>query len=548
MSDCPVISTAYGKVKGKTCLKAKAKNAKQVFRYSKIPFGKPPIGELRFEPPQKCESWEGVRDATKPSPHPEQDENMLEPLVKYFPAIQEFKEEETVEEDCLYLDVYTTNPNNKAKMPVMFFIYGGGLQSGSSAFYSGQVLCGLQDVVLVIPNYRVNIFGFLATGKNTAYPGNMGLLDQVLALEWTRDNIVNFGGDPDNVTIFGESAGAVSVSLHMLSPLSRGLFHKAIQNSGTSTFPGMVSSDYSHVFKQLADAFDMPDADVDNLIQKLKSMPANELRSTVGELAKKFVSFFATVDGKFLPDLPENLLKSNQLAPVPCIIGCNNSEGQGMLALNNPPSFFEGFSEEEFRNTMKGIIGFSFPQKIEQADKIIDTLKSFYNGKFLFNDNMRWSKMFGEINGDIWFLVPSIENALIHSATGKPTYFYYMTQQPKFNHDDEYAIKMKKKMEHCECDHGDDLMFTFGLPFMNGFMLNEFRMSKEEEELSKSWMTYITNFAKSGNPNEGEKVDYTWPQYDSESKRHLTVQMPIGEGSQLNEDRYKLWQETIKSI
>uniref|UniRef100_H2YJS1 Carboxylic ester hydrolase n=1 Tax=Ciona savignyi TaxID=51511 RepID=H2YJS1_CIOSA len=237
--DSPCVKTAKGAVRGQVVGSSKFPNSKQVYKFSSIPFAKPPVGELRFERPQDAEPWSGVLDGTRPIPSPMQDKTVIELLSKYI-VIEDIPNKDmlAMTEDCLYLNVYTNNIKPNANMPVLVWFYGGGLAMGSAIGYNGQTICSMHDVVVVIPNYRVNVFGFFTAGKDTKWKGNMGFFDQLKALQWTKKNIKSFGGNPDNVTIYGESAGAVSVGIHMLSPLSRGYFHRAISHSGTATMSG----------------------------------------------------------------------------------------------------------------------------------------------------------------------------------------------------------------------------------------------------------------------------------------------------------------------
>ncbi|CAK8697498.1 unnamed protein product [Clavelina lepadiformis] len=178
MTECPVVQTVRGKVKGRACLKAEPKKSKQVFRYGSVPFAKPPLGQLRFEPPERCEPWQGILDGTKMSPRPLQDDAFEEELYGNLLLLNQFEENLShFSEDCLYLTVYTSNPSTTANMPVTVWIPGGAFLVGGGSLRDGQVLCGLHDLVLVIPNYRLSLYGFFTTGKNTKYPGNMGLLD-----------------------------------------------------------------------------------------------------------------------------------------------------------------------------------------------------------------------------------------------------------------------------------------------------------------------------------------------------------------------------------
>ncbi|CAG4978999.1 unnamed protein product [Colias eurytheme] len=198
---------------------------KPFFSFKGIPYAEPPIGDLRFKAPKPKQPWTGVRQATEHGPICFQYDVFSRPPVN------------TGEEDCLYLNVYTPDIQPQKYLPVMVFIHGGAFMSGSGNddFYGPEFLIR-HDVILVTINYRLEVLGFLCLDTEDI-PGNAGLKDQVAALRWVRNNIRNFGGDPDNVTIFGESAGSASVSLHLVSPMSKGLFKRAIMQSGT-----MVSS------------------------------------------------------------------------------------------------------------------------------------------------------------------------------------------------------------------------------------------------------------------------------------------------------------------
>ncbi|RLV63200.1 hypothetical protein DV515_00018514, partial [Chloebia gouldiae] len=210
----PEAETKYGRVRGYPFTVDTAERTVNVFLG--LPFAKPPLGSLRFSEPQPPEPWEGVRDATS------------------YPPIKE-KVPLQVSEDCLYLNVYTpVSTGKQEKLPVLVWIHGGGLVFGAASSYDGSAIAAFDNVVVVTIQYRLGIAGYFSTGDEHAR-GNWGYLDQVAALRWIQENIMHFGGDPGSVTIFGESAGGISVSALVLSPLAKGLFHKAISESGTVT-------------------------------------------------------------------------------------------------------------------------------------------------------------------------------------------------------------------------------------------------------------------------------------------------------------------------
>ncbi|NXG27812.1 SASB hydrolase, partial [Dromaius novaehollandiae] len=227
----PEVVTKYGRVRGNQIRVHAAERSVNVFLG--LPFAKPPVGPLRFSEPQPPEPWKGVRDATFYPPVCLQDREQ----GQYFSDLITNRKEKIplqLSEDCLYLNVYTpTSTEKQEKLPVFVWIHGGGLVFGAASTYDGSALAAFDNVVVVTIQYRLGILGYFSTSDEHAR-GNWGYLDQVAALQWIQENIINFGGDPGSVTITGESAGGVSVSALVLSPLAKGLFHKAISESGTA--------------------------------------------------------------------------------------------------------------------------------------------------------------------------------------------------------------------------------------------------------------------------------------------------------------------------
>ncbi|NXE19870.1 SASB hydrolase, partial [Ardeotis kori] len=227
----PEVVTKYGSVRGYQFKVDAAERSVNVFLG--LPFAKPPVGLLRFSEPQPPEPWEGVRDATSYPPMCLQDKEQ----GQYFSDMITNRKEKVplqVSEDCLYLNVYTPISTGKEeKLPVFVWIHGGGLYFGAASSYDGSALAAFDNVVVVTIQYRLGILGYFSTSDKHAR-GNWGYLDQVAALRWIQENIIRFGGDPGSVTIVGESAGGISVSALVLSPLAKGLFHKAISESGTA--------------------------------------------------------------------------------------------------------------------------------------------------------------------------------------------------------------------------------------------------------------------------------------------------------------------------
>ncbi|XP_075213387.1 juvenile hormone esterase-like isoform X4 [Lycorma delicatula] len=214
------ISTPQGDIKGTII---KTINGREIQAFTGIPYGKPPVGDLRFKNPVPFGSWKGVRDGSKDCPLCMQNGENIG-IKGIFGS-----------EDCLYLNVFTPNFTIPKKYPVLFYIHGGGFTNGGATFFGPEFLLD-KDVILVSINYRLDAFGFAST-EDAEMPGNYGLKDQVLALQWVHNNIASYGGNPNSVTIAGHSAGGGSVHYQMISPLSKGLFHRAVPMSGSSHCP-----------------------------------------------------------------------------------------------------------------------------------------------------------------------------------------------------------------------------------------------------------------------------------------------------------------------
>ncbi|XP_076820600.1 pyrethroid hydrolase Ces2e-like isoform X2 [Clavelina lepadiformis] len=458
MSDCPVVSTKLGKVKGQRLHKPSFGKS-QVYHYTNIPFAKPPIGELRFEAPVKPNPWSEVLDGTVNPPSPIQSPNAA--IFKLYRTCrasynQSGYDMTNMSEDCLYLSVYTAQPSEHSNLPVLFWIDGGGyctFGAASQGTTNGNILCSLHDVIVVVANYRVGVFGFLTTGKDTSYSGNMGFLDQIAALEWTRDNIREFGGDPDNVTIIGQGAGAVSVSYHVISPMSCSLFQKAVSLSGSAIIPEFPRQDTANVFNQLIKELEIEqdeDEDPDEVIRGLKNVPSGRLREVQEKLEESYMYFGPVVDGTFLPKLPSELLVAGEINPVPYVIGCTNSELCGYISMLDPDGFGEGLNEETSRNFIKGYFEIFFSNGV--SEKVIDHIIAKYVNDFP-KEPTKWSKIYATALADFVFIVPAVTQALSHDRCGLPTYVYQMTQQLSYNHNTAYGSVNQIKPTFCKCDH-----------------------------------------------------------------------------------------------
>ncbi|XP_013364908.1 PREDICTED: acetylcholinesterase isoform X3 [Chinchilla lanigera] len=284
-----------------------------------IPFAEPPVGPRRFLPPEPKQPWPGVLDATT---FPSVCYQYVDTLYPGFEGTEMWNPNRELSEDCLYLNVWTPYPRPASPLPVLVWIYGGGFYSGASSLdvYDGRFLAQAEETVLVSMNYRVGTFGFLALPGSREAPGNVGLLDQRLALQWVQENVAAFGGDPTSVTLFGESAGAASVGMHILSPPSRSLFHRVVLQSGTPNGPwatvGMGEARRRATL--LARLVGCPPGGAGGndteLVACLRTRPAQDLvdhewHVLPQESVFRF-SFVPVVDGDFLSDTPEALINA----------------------------------------------------------------------------------------------------------------------------------------------------------------------------------------------------------------------------------------------
>uniref|UniRef100_A0A4X2KXI8 Carboxylic ester hydrolase n=1 Tax=Vombatus ursinus TaxID=29139 RepID=A0A4X2KXI8_VOMUR len=432
-----------------------------------IPFAKPPVGALRFSPPQPPDSWSNVRDATSHPP-------MLMNLNISVPANSE---------DCLYLNIYVPDHAKEgARLPVMVWIHGGGLTLGSASMYDGSILSATQKVVVVTMQYRLGILGFFSTGDEQA-PGNWGYLDQVAALRWVQKNIAHFGGDPGRVTIFGESAGGMSVSSHVSSvPHVQRLFHREIMESGVSIFPGLISSSSEMVIANLS-ACDAHNSA--SMVQCLRSKSDREILAITKHFNIMPVAF----------------------NHIPSIIGVNNHECGWMI----PAVRF--YIQSALQNPILGI-----PPQLGQL-MMEEYLKDT-------EDPRDYRAQFQEMVGDLLFVIPSLKLAK-YQHSDSPVYFY------EFQH--RRSTFKGLKPDFVKADHGDELPFVFGIPLLA-------EATEEEKLLSHRIMSYWANFARHKDPNGADLIH--WPVYDQKEK-YLELNLQLSVGKSLRKDKWEFWSKTL---
>jgi para-nitrobenzyl esterase len=467
-----------------------------------IPYAAPPVGELRWKAPRPAAAWSGVRDATERGPACAQNGLTGE---TYDPATSE---------DCLTVNVWTPEVVREP-LPVMVWLHGGGfiLGSGGDPTFDGAILASTQDVVIVTVNYRLGPFGFLRhpalTVEDPAHPtsGNLGLEDQRLALEWVRDNARAFGGDPSRVTLFGESAGAISTCIHLVSPASRGLFARAIVESGPcSMAPFTSAADAEAQGQTLARALGCDgagdgardDAAVRACLRsKSTAAVQNALKAKEAIVVGSGVSWFPVVDGVVLPERPGALLARGESAPVPLIVGANADEGTLFLALG---------AKIETEEDARGALGSQLTPA--QVDRLAMRYPFASNPKLAFTQGL----------GD-FFVCDARRLARAQAATGQPTFLYHFTRAFDFLYPNLGAF------------HSAEIPFVWGNPYV------VFELKDEERPLSAAMQTYWTRFARAGDPNAGAAAGaVAWPRYQATTDRHLQLDLTIAPGEHLRSD------------
>ena len=443
-----------------------------------IPFAQPPVGELRWREPVRVKPWTGLRDATAFGASCAQN---VRPAIPETAGL-------SYQEDCLFLNVWTPEWPSKSRKPVMVWIPGGGNSAGSSslAVYEGESLAR-RGVVLVSLNYRLGSFGFFSHPELTRESphhasGNQGILDQIAALEWVRDNIARFGGDPDNVTIFGSSSGSLDVSVLMTSPLSKGLFRRAIGESGAVILVG--------------DPLTLPQAEKrgEALVAGWKlpaGAPLKDLRAvSTPDILKadpdyldfaNFMNLGITIDGYVFPKKPAEVFAAGQEHRVALLLGSNARE---RVPGTTPPTDLKKAIEE----TYGPIAGRAQVLYAGGADPLYGT------------PNAQWAT-------DTSFRCSAVAQLAWHAAAGNPAFEYEFARVPPGR---EAAGAM----------HASELSYVFGTLDRGIYGAGPpARPNALDPPVAEAMQQYWTNFAKTGNPNGGQMP--SWPRFDVASRAYM---------------------------
>ncbi|KAH8314429.1 hypothetical protein KR059_006557, partial [Drosophila kikkawai] len=493
---CP---PSVGCVKG---VNLKGYQSEQFEAYMGIPYALPPIGDLRFSNPKVMPKLLGLYNATTPKMDCIQKNYLLPTPVIYG------------EEDCLYLNVYRPEVRQSV-LPVMVYIHGGGFFGGSAGpgVTGPEYFMDTGEVILVTMAYRLGPFGFLST-QDAAMPGNFGLKDQNLALRWVQRNIRFFGGDPHQVTIFGQSAGGVAAHMHLLSPRSRGLFHRVISMSGTANVPFAIAEEPLEQTRLLAEFAEVPDArslSTAKLTRALRRVDARQLLDAGDGLkfwdVDHMTNFRPVVEQggaasseAFISEHPKDILAEGSRPSIPLLLGTVPGEGavrvvniQGNETLRR--SFNDRF-DELLQELMEFPPEFS-QERLNQSTKLL--VAEYFRGQHEVNEET--VQGFMDLISDRGFKQPlynTIRQDVCHET--HPVYLYSFNYRGPLSYASAYTsanVTGKYGVVHC-----DDLLYLFRSPLL----FPDFERNSTEAKVIHTFVDYFVQFAKTGKPRNAESL------------------------------------------
>ncbi|XP_061181628.1 fatty acyl-CoA hydrolase precursor, medium chain-like [Saccostrea echinata] len=511
-----------------------------------IPYGKSPIGSRKFAKPEPYGKWSGNRDGRDPSPLCPQ------PRTKQLDALGL-----RMDEDCLILNIYTPI-NSIDQIPVMVWIHGGGYVAGGAIQYDGSALATVGNVVVVTVNYRLGLEGFLSFGDNLV-KGNYGIWDQILALRWVKDNIKDYGGNPNEVTIFGESAGGMSVSQLSLIPSNKGLFKRAIMQSGVanSLFAFQYGPRESH--RAISDQLGCP-YDEMNTTASLNCMRQINTSSIINVTADFFsntlssrLSIGPVIDGELFKRSIEKIFANNNseelefLRSLDVMIGTTDSDGSLIIRMSESVQKEYGFNISDDGLPYQFFCDMFIPSLVNDYYKgnaeVSDALCKMYGKP---NDQAENSRHAVKMYGDIFFLSPAMETLTVHAKNNNlsKTYQYVFSEWslPVFFD----ATVFPPWFEGA--GHATELIYLFFLEFLP--MLNpELIVNPADHNFAKNLRIQWTNFAKYGNPNGAETVVEDWPQFDTTERKFMQLNKNnMTVGVNYRGDKIKFFSETVPVI
>ncbi|XP_012287399.1 venom carboxylesterase-6-like [Orussus abietinus] len=498
----------------------------EFFCFRGIPFAEPPVGELRFQDPQPAKSWKGIREAVQDG-----GESVQQDIVS---------KEVIGGEDCLYLNV-STESFDKPK-PVMFWIHGGSFVVGSNSheIFRPDYLIK-HGVVFVSTNYRLGFLGF----SNLDHPlvsGNQGLKDLKAALQWVQENIRSFGGDPENVTIFGGSAGSSCVHYLCVSPSSKGLFHKAIMQSHSLFNPPSFRKNSLPLGFKMAAILEKETSDVEELVTFFRSLPLKELMEAQSKITTNLtlddleMTVGPSIDDK--SPTPFCAISGMELAKqgirVPLIIGFNSFEGA--LKLINHRENWHEWLEDHFEEILKTV---AKVRNVCGKPEIVKIIKDMYfeGGPVTSSHVNEYLHFMGDVT-----IYNGIQKVIeLQADLETPTFVYKFVHVPKFS-----ILETVTKTKVNESTHGDELSCLFHIPKFTG---DKSYQSGTMDYLVTERMTRMwTDFAKTGTPTPkiDDVITRKWPPLTSSAKNYLEISEQLVPGINPNGDMWKKWKPLLE--
>ncbi len=495
-------------------------------KYFGVPFAKPPVGDLRWKAPQPLGNWKGVKETKKFGPRPMQ--------AVVFGDMK--SRSDGLSEDCLYLNVWTPAKRNTKGLSVLVYFYGGGFVAGdaSERRYDGENM-SKKGIVVVTCNYRLGVFGFLAHPDLSAESpykasGNYGLLDQVAALKWVQKNIAAFGGDPKKVTIAGESAGSISVSYQMASPLSKNLIAGAIGESGAGINPTLAPVSLADAEKAGADFAKTAGYPTIAQLRKLSTRDVYEIYNE----SKRF-GFSVVLDGYFLSKTLPQIFNSKEQAQVPLLVGWNSAEIPGQAFMQGQPYKDENYVarvKHDYPNDFETVLKL-YPHNSEKDIELSAT--ALAADRFIAYSTWKWFEL--QVNN-----------------SPKPVYRYLFSRIRPPLADNSMTPGLaggtvKKDSEAPKppppvgAAHASEIEYCMG----NLNLVNDYAWTPDDYKVSETMFNYFANFIKTGNPNDGKL-----PAWDSaKAGEHTPPVMVLDVESKTvnatNDDRYEFLDNAYKN-
>ncbi|CAH2233123.1 jg13987 [Pararge aegeria aegeria] len=510
----PIVTTKEGTIRG---VVDELVDGSTYYRFRGIPYASAPVGNLRFKAPVPPQPWQGIRDASN-----------------FGNICSQFNETYQGDEDCLFLNVYTKTLSKNAKTPVMVFIHGGSFSQGSGNFFLPDFLLQ-HNVILVTLNYRLEMLGFL-TLDTPEVPGNAAMRDQVMALKWVQNNIVQFGGDPNSVTIFGESSGAAAVVYHMFSPMSIGLFHRVIAESGSYDL-ARREGEKERAFRA-GKVLGKETNNVQELLDFFKSLEASKLTNlTIATLTddEKFrglpAKFVPSIEKKypgvqaFMDEDPTKMLLEGKINRVPLMIGYNS--GEGLIMTQYHAALLDVYNKQP---------SFYVPKEI--VDRITkDQLTDFGSRikKFYVGDRDITKEDLGiirDIQTDIHFSYTTHRFADLYSKVCQQTYMYRFDSVTELN-----VIKNSLNLPNVGgVSHADELFYLF----YNYLNEKPYKGQKKLRDIVFKVTKLWADFAKTSLPTPTH-LEPKWQPYTVQGKVYYIIDQQFSQGKYADKERMEFW-------